>query len=99
MTPRNQFAAFCYFRADGKSKTIEEGPVICKYIGVDVTQILLNWPGAMTVSEAARLLRTSPATLRRWLGEGTFPGYRLQGSWRLNPLDIVDYLHTHRNFK
>lgn len=52
----------------------------------------------MTVSEAARLLRTSPSTLRRWLGDGTFPGYRLNGSWRLNPPDILAYLHTRRNF-
>ena len=65
---------------------------------MDAIQILLEWHGLMTVSEAAKFLRTSPGHLRKLLGAGTFNGFRVCGEWRINPADLVAYLHEHRNF-
>jgi excisionase family DNA binding protein len=65
---------------------------------VDAIQILLEWHGLMTVADAARFLRTSPGNLRKLLGAGTFKGFRVHGEWRINPSDLVAYLHEHRNF-
>jgi excisionase family DNA binding protein len=65
---------------------------------MDAIQTLLDWRGLLTVPQAAQYLATSPSTLRKWLGAGTFPGYMLNGEWRLNPADVLGYLTTHRNF-
>jgi excisionase family DNA binding protein len=65
---------------------------------MDAIQTLLDWPGLLTVPQAAQFLATSPSTLRKWLGAGTFPGFRLNGEWRLNPADVLVYLTNHRNY-
>ncbi len=31
----------------------------------------------VTIAEAARVLRVSPSTIRRWIGEGDLPAYRV----------------------
>ena len=58
-------------------------------LGMDAMQTLLDWQGLLTVPQAAQLLATSPSTLRKWPGAGAFPGYGLNGEWRLNPADVL----------
>jgi Helix-turn-helix domain len=64
---------------------------------MDAIQTLLEWRGMMTVKDGAQFLRTSPSNLRKLLGAGTFPGFRLSGEWRINPADVLAYIHDHRN--
>jgi hypothetical protein len=65
---------------------------------MDAIQTLLEWRGVMTVKDGAQFLQTSPSNLRKLLGAGTFPGFRLNGEWRINPADVLAYIHDHRNF-
>ena len=64
---------------------------------MDAIQILLEWRGFMTVADASKFLQLTPAHLRKLLNAGTFPGYRVCGSWRINPSDLVSYIYDRSN--
>jgi excisionase family DNA binding protein len=46
----------------------------------------------LTLAEAAKLLRVTPAALRRELERGTLPGQRINGDWRFRKAALLDWL-------
>ena len=58
--------------------------------GVLVTHLL-------TLSETARVLRLNTKTVReRLLGTGALKGFKVEGRWRVDEEDLVDYIETQR---
>lgn len=43
----------------------------------------------MRLAEAARLIRVHPATLYRWIDNGTLPAYRVGAQRRVRRADVV----------
>ena len=54
----------------------------------------------LTVPEVAAMLRLDEQTVRKWLREGTLPGFRLgnnrKAGWRVRRSELDDYLERHR---
>jgi excisionase family DNA binding protein len=50
-------------------------------------------PDVLTVTEAARLLRCSSATLYRAIREGTFPYTRVRGKIVVGKVALIAYMH------
>ena len=49
--------------------------------------------GFLTVSEAAKHLRCTPESVRRWIGEGKLPAQRLPGGYfRIRHVDLEAFL-------
>jgi excisionase family DNA binding protein len=49
--------------------------------------------GFLTVSEAARHLRCTPESVRRWIKEGGLPAQRLPGGYfRIRQVDVEAFL-------
>ena len=46
-------------------------------------------PDVMTVEQAAEYLQTSKVTVWRWLSDGTLPGSKIGGRWRILRSEIV----------
>jgi excisionase family DNA binding protein len=49
---------------------------------------------ALTIEEAAPLLKVAPKTLRRWLREGAIPGVKVGRKWLVRA-DVVEQALTH----
>jgi len=49
---------------------------------------------ALTIEEAAPLLKIAPKTLRRWLREGAIPGVKVGRKWLVRA-DVVEQALTH----
>jgi excisionase family DNA binding protein len=51
---------------------------------------------SLTPDEAARILKVSPQTLRRWLRKGVLKGIKVGDGklWRINQSTIDQYLET-----
>jgi excisionase family DNA binding protein len=43
----------------------------------------------MTTKEAARLLKTCPQTILRWILKGKLPGYRIGYRWRVSRAELL----------
>lgn len=54
----------------------------------------------LTVPEVAAMLRLNEQTVRKWLRDGTLPGYRLgsnrKAGWRIRRSEVEAYLEAHR---
>ena len=49
--------------------------------------------GFLTVSEAAKHLRCTPESVRRWINEGKLPAQRLPGGYfRIRSLDLEAFV-------
>lgn len=46
----------------------------------------------MTVRQAAAIVRLSPKTIYGWIREGRFPGYKLNGTVRIDRAEFMEYL-------
>lgn len=46
----------------------------------------------LKIKDVAELLSISPTTVRRWLGEGKIPAYRLNGQYRFSRSEIEDWV-------
>ncbi len=57
-----------------------------------IIEIVESKPNAMTVEELATLVSQSPKTLYKAIKAGRMPAYRLNGSIRLDPHDIGEWL-------
>jgi excisionase family DNA binding protein len=51
---------------------------------------------ALTIEEAAPLLKVVPKTLRKWLREGAFPGVKVGRKWLVQLADVEHALTTGR---
>jgi excisionase family DNA binding protein len=51
----------------------------------------------MTPDEVAKSLRISEDSVTRLLRVGKLPGYKIEGSWRVDRKDLAEYLATKRN--
>jgi excisionase family DNA binding protein len=49
----------------------------------------------MTPDEAAKELKVSPETLRRWLRTGTFKAAKTPAGWRISKQDMERFLANH----
>lgn len=52
------------------------------------------FPALFTVHEAARVLKMTPNGMRRLLGCGAVPGFKLGGEWRLRRADVLALVHS-----
>lgn len=54
----------------------------------------------LTVPEVADMLRLNEQTVRRWLRDGTLPGFRLghnrKAGWRIPRTDVERYIEAQR---
>lgn len=50
----------------------------------------------MTPDEAARVLKVTPETVRKWLRKGELTGADTPAGWRITPADIDAWLNKHR---
>jgi excisionase family DNA binding protein len=64
---------------------------------VDAIQNLLERDGLLKVREVAQFLLITQAHVRKMLASGRLRGYLTEGSWRVNPSDLVLYLEERRN--
>jgi excisionase family DNA binding protein len=64
---------------------------------MDAIKTLLEWRGCMKLKDAAEFLSMKPSNLRKIITRGELVGYRVGGEWRLNPHDLLAYLHERRN--
>jgi excisionase family DNA binding protein len=46
-------------------------------------------------NEAAELLGTHPASVRRWLIAGTLPGFQVGTRWRVSKADVLAFIKPH----
>ena len=46
----------------------------------------------LTLDEAAERLRTTSWTVRRWIREGKLVGTRIGGEWRVDPVDLEEFI-------
>lgn len=51
----------------------------------------------LTVKDAASILKIDPWTLRKYLRNGTIPGYRIDAGWRIAREDLQKYLDSRAN--
>jgi excisionase family DNA binding protein len=51
---------------------------------------------ALTIEEAAPRLKIAPKTLRNWLRDGKFPGFKLGRKWLVDAADVEHALATAR---
>jgi excisionase family DNA binding protein len=64
---------------------------------MNAIQNLLERDGLLTVREVSQFLQLTPAHVRKMLACGRLHGYLTEGSWRINPSDLVLYLEERRN--
>jgi excisionase family DNA binding protein len=50
----------------------------------------------LRVSEVAKLINVSPATIYTWVGQGKFPCYKFIGAIRVKRLDLVNWCKSKR---
>jgi len=50
----------------------------------------------LTVKDASALLNVSEKTVYRWLEEGRLPGFKLQGQYRFNRAELLEWATAHR---
>ena len=62
----------------------------------EVTVIVMD--NLLTVKEVAEKLRLTEEAVRRLLRSNQLHGYTVQGSWRVKPEDLADYLKRRANF-
>jgi excisionase family DNA binding protein len=51
---------------------------------------------ALTIEEAAPRLKIAPKTLRNWLREGKFPGFKIGRKWLVDAADVEHALTAAR---
>lgn len=51
----------------------------------------------LTVKEAAKKIRVSPATIRLHLRQGTLKGYKGPRKWLISPKDLQDFVREGHN--
>lgn len=50
----------------------------------------------LTLQEVSALLRISVYTVRRWIGEGSLPAYKVGRGWRIRRDDLDEWLGRQR---
>jgi len=45
----------------------------------------------LTIKDLTELLNVSEKTIRRWISQGTIPAYRIQGQYRFNKAEILEW--------
>lgn len=61
--------------------------------------LLAAYPESMTPAEVAGVLRLTEETVRRQLGEGLLPGYRMNRHWVTAKSELKAYLQARHNSK
>ena len=51
----------------------------------------------LTPEEVAEKLRLHPETVKRLLRQGKLPGYKIEGSWRVNAEDLQEWMKQRKN--
>ncbi len=51
----------------------------------------------LLVEEVAKVLRLSEDTVTRLLRQGRIPGYKIEGTWRIDRSDLQTYLAGKKN--
>lgn len=59
--------------------------------------LLAPYPESMTPAEMAAVLRLTEETVRRQLGEGKLPGYRMNRHWVTGKSELRAYLQSRHN--
>jgi PTS system nitrogen regulatory IIA component len=50
----------------------------------------------LTIRDLTELLNVSEKSVRRWIKQGTIPAYRIQGQYRFNKSEILEWATSHR---
>jgi nitrogen PTS system EIIA component len=50
----------------------------------------------LTIRDLTEILNVSEKTIRRWIKQGTIPAYRIQGLYRFNKSEILEWATLHR---
>ncbi|MGV8059475.1 MAG: PTS sugar transporter subunit IIA [Smithellaceae bacterium] len=50
----------------------------------------------LTIKDLTELLNVSEKTIRRWINQGTIPAYRIQGQYRFNKSEILEWSTSHK---
>jgi PTS system nitrogen regulatory IIA component len=50
----------------------------------------------LTIKDLTELLNVSEKTIRRWISQGTIPAYRIQGQYRFNKAEILEWSTSHK---
>ena len=50
----------------------------------------------LTIKDLTELLNVSEKTIRRWIKQGTIPAYRIQGQYRFNKSEILEWSTTRK---
>lgn len=50
-----------------------------------------------TAEEVSQILRIAEDSVTRLLRQGKIPGYKVEGSWRINKAEFREYLAQRRN--
>lgn len=64
---------------------------------VSLDRLLADCPAVMTPEEVADILRMDKKALYRWLSDGTLPGFKLVGQWRILRDDLAQWLKSGAN--
>lgn len=59
--------------------------------------LLAPYPDSMTPADLAGVLRLTEETVRRQLGDGLLPGYRMQRHWITSKSELKAYLQARHN--
>ena len=51
----------------------------------------------LTPEEVAQKLKLHPTTIKRLLRTGQLPGYKVVGSWRINPTELEAWMKQQKN--
>ncbi len=51
----------------------------------------------LTPEEVAQKLKLHPSTIMRLLRTGQIPGYKVVGSWRINPTELDAWMEQRKN--
>jgi excisionase family DNA binding protein len=78
-----------------KNTSYQKAMHLCYYLSTrkDVTAMKEQ---ALTPDEAAKILKVSPQTIRRWLRDGSIKGTKVGGGklWRISQATIDGYLES-----
>jgi excisionase family DNA binding protein len=58
---------------------------------------LASYRDPLTISDLMGLFDKTKQTIRKWLNNGTIPGYRIRGHWRVHKSDLREVLNVNTN--
>ena len=63
---------------------------------MSTTQVDLPTQPFLTPEEVSELLQVSVYTVRRWIKQGELPAYKIGRLWRVNKVDLTQWLDKQR---